>query len=389
MALNTASVGAMIGKNDWYRVENAEVIASPALLIWPDRVRHNIQQMLALVGGNASRLRPHVKTHKMAEVVKMQLGAGIDRYKCATIAEAEMTAAAGAADVLLAYQPVGPNIGRLLALAERYPYCSFAAVVDDPRILAEISAAFAGADRSLRLFPDIDCGMGRTGIAPGPGALDLCRRILAREGVSFAGLHVYDGHIHDADAEVRGRSFTTSRHVVEPFLAELSAAGIEVPLVVGGGSPTFPWHARLAEQLGQAYECSPGTTLLWDAGYGTNHPDLPFIPAVALLTRVLSKPGSGRLCLELGHKAVSGENAIINRARFPEIPDAVPVMQSEEHLVIETDLAQNYSVGDCVYAIPWHVCPTVALHQEAVVIRGSHTEGERWRVVARDRRLTI
>lgn len=382
-------MGAMIGKNDWYRVENAEEIASPALLIWPERVAQNIQQMLDQVGGRTSRLRPHVKTHKMGEVVKMQIEAGIDRYKCATIAEAEMAAAAGASDVLLAYQPVGPNIGRMLALTERYPGCSFAAVVDDPRILGEISATFAGAGRSLRLFPDIDCGMGRTGIAPGDAALALCREILAGDGVSFAGLHVYDGHIHDADAEVRGDHFATARHVVEPFLAELSAAGIEIPLVVGGGSPTFPWHARLAEELGQPYECSPGTTLLWDAGYGTNHPDLPFVPAVALLTRVLSKPGEGRLCLELGHKAVSGENPITNRVRFPEIPDAVPVMQSEEHLVIETAMARDVAVGDEIYGIPWHVCPTVALHQEAVVIRDGRAEGERWRVVARDRRLTI
>ncbi|MCB1231774.1 MAG: D-TA family PLP-dependent enzyme [Verrucomicrobiae bacterium] len=374
---------------DWLSLENPESVASPALLVWPERIDHNIQVMLEQVGGDASLLRPHVKTHKMGEVVAMQLDAGIDRFKCATIAEAEMSAAAGARDVLLAYQPVGPNIARMFALQERFPKTSFAAIVDDARNLTRIAKTFAEEGKVLRIFVDIDCGMGRTGIAPDPGAMALCRQIIESDGVSFCGLHVYDGHIHEPDVRLRGEQFETARHAVEPFLAELEAAGIEVPLVVGGGSPTFPWHARLAQQLGYRYECSPGTTLLWDAGYGTNHPDLGFQAAAALLTRVISKPGSGRLCLELGHKAVSGENPIGSRVRFPLLPDAKPIMQSEEHLVVETSAADRYAVGDPILGIPWHICPTVALHQEAVVVRDGRATGERWRVVARDRRISI
>jgi D-serine deaminase-like pyridoxal phosphate-dependent protein len=217
----------------------------------------------------------------------------------------------------------------------------------------------------------------------------VCRQLIDSSGVSFAGLHVYDGHIHDADVSTRGQNFETAQHAVEPFLDQLAAAGIAIPLIVGGGSPTFPWHARKASGVAYRYECSPGTTLLWDAGYGTNHPDLEFQVAAVLMCRVLSKPGEGRLCLELGHKAVAGENPIENRVRLPELPDAVPVGQSEEHLVLETPEAAALSVGDVVYGIPWHICPTVALHQEAVVIRGGRATGERWRVRARDRRITI
>jgi len=189
--------------------------------------------------------------------------------------------------------------------------------------------------------------------------------------------------------EARGRGFDAARHVVEPFLDELAAAGVDLPLIVGGGSPTFPWHARLTERGGPRYQCSPGTTLLWDAGYGTNHADLGFQVAAALLMRVISKPGKGRLCLDLGHKAVSGENPLTNRVRFPELPEAVPVAQSEEHLVIETPRAAEMAVGDVVYGIPWHICPTVALHQEGVVVRDGVATGERWVVRARDRRITI
>lgn len=379
----------MTDTHDWQKVDNLETIASPALLVWPERIEVNIRHMLSQVGGDASLLRPHVKTHKMGEVVKLQLEAGIDRFKCATISEAEMTAAAGASDVLLAYQPVGPNIERLRLLQERFPGTSFAAIVDDSANLERVAQLFSQAGAEIRLFVDIDCGMGRTGIAPGSEAVELCRQIQSAKGVTFAGLHVYDGHIHVADVEARGAQFEEAQHVVEPFLADLKDAGIEVPLIVGGGSPTFPWHARLAGAMGYRYECSPGTTLLWDAGYGTNHPDLGFQVAAALLTRVLSKPGNGRLCLELGHKAVSGENPIGNRVRFPEIPDAVPMMQSEEHLVIETVDAEKWKVGDPVFGIPWHICPTVALHQEGVVIREGKATGDRWKVVARDRRISV
>jgi D-serine deaminase-like pyridoxal phosphate-dependent protein len=373
----------------WFHVANADEIASPALLIWPDRIETNIRLMLDAVEGDASRLRPHVKTHKMGEVVAMQVAAGITRFKCATIAEMEMTAEAGGTDVLLAYQPVGPNIARMEALVDRFPGCVFSALVDDAANLRRIAAHFAAAGKTLRLFVDIDCGMGRSGISPGEAALDLCREIIATAGVEFAGLHIYDGHIHDIDAAERGRHFDDAQHVVEPFHARLAEAGVEVPLIVGGGSPTFPWHARLSAAFGSRYQCSPGTTLLWDAGYGTKHPDLPFVPAAALLTRVNSKPGEGRICVELGHKAVSGENPIGNRVRFPELIDPVPLMQSEEHLVVETASVADLAVGDAIYGIPWHICPTVALHQEGVVIRDGRATGERWEIRSRNRRITI
>src|SRR4029450_411009 len=101
----------------WYTVENVADIPSPALLVYPDRVDQNIRRMIEIAGG-AERLRPHMKTNKLREVVRMHLDRGITRFKCATIAEAEMAAAAGAPDVLLAYQPVRPKVRRLVQLAE-------------------------------------------------------------------------------------------------------------------------------------------------------------------------------------------------------------------------------------------------------------------------------
>src|SRR5207344_2513052 len=149
----------------WYTVENVADIPSPALLVYPDRVERNIRRMIEIAGGVA-RLRPHMKTNKLREVVRMHLDQGITRFKAATIAEAEMAASCGAPDVLLAYQPVGPNVARLLDLVRAFPSTRFAAVVDDQNAIQRLSQLFTAANRVLEVFLDIDCGMHRTGVEP-------------------------------------------------------------------------------------------------------------------------------------------------------------------------------------------------------------------------------
>ena len=86
---------------------------------------------------------------------------------------------------------------------------------------------------------------------------------------------------------------------------------------------------------------------------------------------------------------MSAENPIEDRVRFDELPDAKPLIQNEEHLMLETSRSDEYSIGDALYGIPWHICPTVALHQEAVIIRDGRATGERWEIRARGRRLTV
>ena len=93
----------------WYEINNIETIDSPALVIYQERILENISCLKQMVNNEVDRLRPHVKTNKIAEVCQMMRDAGIYKFKCATIAEAEMLAMIGAKDVLLAYQPVGPR----------------------------------------------------------------------------------------------------------------------------------------------------------------------------------------------------------------------------------------------------------------------------------------
>lgn len=367
-----------------FQILNPETIPSPALLVWPERVEHNIRVMIDLAGGDASRLRPHMKTHKMGEAIALQVAAGITKVKAATIAEAELAAAFGSTDILLAYPLVGPNIVRFLDLMQAWPDKAFSALADDPRAALTAARIAAGRGQTLSLWIDLDCGMGRTGIVPGEEAVSLCRLLATTPGLRFAGIHAYDGHIHDTDPAIRESRFNGIAGLIQEFQARLLEAGVDVPAVVAGGSPTFPLHASRG-----AWECSPGTTLLWDSGYGLEFPDLAFLPAAALLTRVVSKPGNGRLTLDLGHKAVAAEQPLGRRVRFPALMDADFVMQSEEHLVISTDHATSFEVGDVLIGVPWHVCPTVALHMEAVLIRDGRSTGETWRIAARDRRITI
>ena len=136
----------------WYTVDNVADVPSPALLVYPERVAQNIRAALRIVG-DARRLRPHLKTSKMSEVVRMHLDEGITRFKCATIAEAEMAARAGAPDVLLAYQPVGPNVARFVRLVQAFPATRFAAIVDDTAMVDALSAAAVAGRRHAGPVP--------------------------------------------------------------------------------------------------------------------------------------------------------------------------------------------------------------------------------------------
>jgi D-serine deaminase-like pyridoxal phosphate-dependent protein len=309
----------------WYGIGNADEIPTPALAVYPPRVEENLRRMIAMAGG-VQRLRPHVKTHKMAEVVRMQMAAGISKFKCATIAEAEMVAGAGAADVLVAYPQIGPNVVRLLRLVETFPATRFTTIADDPGAIRALASVFVSAGRSIELLLDIDNGQHRSGVAPGPEAAERYRLFARLNGVRPGGLHVYDGHIRDATLSERTAHVAADFAPIDALRSELELAGLPVPRVVAGGTPTFPVHARRDD-----LEYSPGTCVFWDYGYSSKFADLDFLHAALLVTRVISKPSGNRLCLDLGYKAVAPDNPS-PRVQLLDPADAVAVVHNEEHL---------------------------------------------------------
>ncbi len=366
-----------------YAIRDSSDLLSPSLLVYPEIIRQNLQTMITMARG-ADRLRPHVKTHKMAEIVRLEESLGIRKHKCATIAEAEMIAAAGGGDVLLAYPLVGPNIDRYVHLVRGYRSTTFRATVDHPDSARALSQAAGGLDRPLRVLVDLDIGMGRTGIGAGDEADELYALIDRLPNLKADGLHAYDGHVRDSEPSARAAAARPGQRMVLETAERLRGRGLEVPRLVMGGTPTFPIHAALEEP---GVECSPGTIILHDASYRDRFPDLRFASAALLLTRVVSRPRPDRLCLDLGHKAVAADPAG-ERARVLGLEDAKPVNHSEEHLVLETSRAGEYAIGQELFAIPTHVCPTVALHRRAYVIQDGRVAGQ-WEVTARDRVLGV
>jgi len=365
----------------WYEVENVGDIPSPALLLYPERIEINIRLML-VIAGSPQRLRPHVKTHKMGEIIRLQIKQGIEKFKCSTIAEVELAADHGATDILLAYQPVGPGLSRFLTLQKKFSGVRFSTIIDSEKVLQQISEASRSAEVETTVFLDINNGMNRTGMAPGEEAVRLYQTLCHLPSVKAGGLHVYDGHIRESDPHRRSTICNAAFEPVLALLRELENLGLPVPVIVAGGTPTFPLHAGR-----ERVEVSPGTVLLYDEGYHASYADLPFLPAALLLTRIVSKPGNRLLCLDLGHKAVGSEMPH-PRVKLLGLDPLRVTNHSEEHLVIECEQDDRWSVGDPVYGIPTHICSTVARYPSAWVIRNHQAVCE-WAIEAQNRKITI
>jgi len=371
--------------NALYGIRDTSAVYSPALIFYIEPIRQNIEQAIT-IAGSTSRLRPHVKTHKTREIVRLELDAGITKHKCATLAEAEMLAGCGVTDVLLAYNLVGPNCGRMARLARTYPGCRFAVLADHEKALQPLSEAMAAAEQTIEVLIDVDVGQHRTGIPPSEEAVTLYESIGRFPGLQPGGIHVYDGHNHQESVLEREAAVGKQIEPVLQLRRKLERKGLPVPRMVVGGTPTFPIYARMDFP---GLECAPGTCFLNDHGYGTRFADLAgFVPAALLLTRVISRPTPTRVTLDLGYKAVASDPPAGKRLMLLNVPDYETVLQNEEHLVIETPSAANFGPGDEVFALPTHICPTCALHREAYVVEDGQVVG-RWQIVARDRVLGI
>lgn len=367
-----------------YAIDNPDEILSPGLVVFEEIVSENIARMKAIAGAD-ERLRPHCKTHKMIDIVRLKVAMGIAKHKCATFAEAEMLAMGGARDVFLAYNLVGPNIDRAVRYRQRFPEVRFSVAADHPGPVEALNHAMARAETEIHVFVDIDTGLGRTGLAPGPEARELYARIDGASHLKPAGLHVYDGQNHQTGLEERSRAVEECWNAVQALRQELENSSLAVPAVVAGGTGTFPLYARKDDP---SLELSPGTCVLHDAGYARQFPEMGFVPAAFILTRVVSRPSPELVTFDLGSKACASDPPAGSRLRFPAIPDAKAVLHNEEHLVIETAQAGRYRPGDAELAIPTHICPTSALYPYASVVSDGRIRG-RWEVTARDRMLTL
>lgn len=364
--------------SEWYQIDNISGIDSPALVIFKERVEENIRTLIQSID-RVERLRPHIKTHKSPHVTQMMMRQGISKFKCATIAEAEMLAIAGAKDILLAYQPVGPKAIRFVELMSHYPQTLFSCLLDNSATARELSKL---ASQKIPVYIDLNVGMDRTGINP-ENAFDLAKECVSLSGLALKGLHAYDGHIRDINFEQRKKRsdavFAAVLTLNRKIQQELSIPTV----IVAGGTPTYSIHSRRPE-----IECSPGTFIYWDKGYEAILQEQHYLHAAVVVSRVISKPAPGIICVDLGHKSIASENSLDQRVHFINASGLRPVGHSEEHMVLATQDADAFQIGDVLYGIPHHVCPTIALYESCAVV----TEGkvsEWWMTESRNRKISV
>lgn len=370
-------------KENWWEINPETLIDTPFLAVYEDRIRFNIEHLIASVNGKTQRLRPHIKTHKIGEILELFKIYNIEKVKCATIAEAELAALYEIPDVFLAYQPVGLKKERWISLLKKYPEINFSTIVDNLESAKALNETAQKNKLTLNVYLDLNTGMNRTGISISDQWIDLVNKIISLENIHFAGIHIYDGHLKGS-IEERKAEASNSFSVIKKELEKLQQKINYDLKIVAGGSNTFPFYAAQ-----ENVECSPGTFVFWDSNYQINLPEQEFIPALVIVGTIISKPTNATFCIDIGYKSVSSENPIDKRLIVLNDKNLIPVSHSEEHLIIENRGKNNYEIGYTIYALPYHVCPTCALYDSVQVINEEQQICDQWRVAARGRKINI
>jgi 3-hydroxy-D-aspartate aldolase len=327
-------------------------VETPCFVILEDAVLHNLRQTAKGAGG-IERLMPHVKTHRAPWLIEAMVAQGVCAFKTATAAEVEIAAAAGAPYVVWAYPTVNAMaIARVVRVACAHPNVRIDALVDSVEGLqawrTELSVASAP---NLRLRLDLDPGLGRTGVAIGPGAYDLALAI--RNADLFGGWHAYDGHIQNPDRQERIQLVAALAGRVRSFLAEARARGLEGDLIAAGSYSFDLWPSELARWV------SPGSWTYSSSQHDVDLADVGWRIGGYVLATVLSVR-EGTATLDAGSKAISPDIPLTDRFRGPG-----PIrLMKEEHVVITTD---RLKVGQQVPLIPRHGCTAAYLYDRALV----------------------
>jgi len=379
----------MVSEFPWderYRVAGIESVLTPALMVYPEIVASNIARTLHLLGGEPDRWRAHIKTSKLAYTLRMLVERGIRNFKCATTLELLMACHGGAADVLLAYPVVGANARRALEIADQFPHVRISVLVENEEQVRQWRGS------SVDLFVDINPGMNRTGVEQSQTdkVVRLVRAVEEAE-LQFSGLHYYDGQLGTLDELER----TAAAHAGYNCLLELVTAiqdrGTSVVEVITAGTPTFPCSLAYKgfHGAGFIHRVSPGTIVYCDA---TSLAQLPaeygYAPASLVLTRVVSRPHDGIITCDAGHKAVSAD-AGVPTCVVAGHPGLTPLTPSEEHLPMALNRKTvDPQVGEALYLLPRHICPTVNNFDSALLVQdGQITSIEK--VTARGREAPL
>jgi len=354
-----------------YEIENVASLLTPALAIYPEIVNRNIAATLRLVGGDPNRWRPHLKTAKLGFIMRRIVESGVTQAKVSTTVELAAACACGMRDVLLAYPVVGANAVRVKEIAERNRETRISVLVENAAQAAAWSGSAAG------IFIDVNPGMDRTGIEQEriDAILEVARAI-EDSGLELRGLHYYDGQHHLQPYAEREKLAHRGYARLMEIVAEVERAGFGVEEVITSGTPAFPCAAsfRPFRAAKFVHRASPGTVIYCDATSATQLPsEWGYEPAAVVVSTVVSHPRANYVTCDAGHKAVSADAGIPTCAVAGR-PDMTPLKPSEEHLPIEVN-GPRPAIGEALYLIPRHVCPTVNNFDDAVIVAGGKVVG--------------
>ena len=337
-----------------------DAIDTPAVLVDLDRVAANIARAQAHADALGKALRPHVKTHKLPQLARMQVAAGAVGITCQKLGEAEAMADGGLTDIFLPYNILGAaKLDRLAALHARV---TLSVTADSLVTVAGYGDRFAGSNSPLTVLVECDTGGGRCGVQSPEEALRLARAIAARPGLRFGGLMTYPP---------RGGTLRT-----EGWLAAavrlLEEAGLPPAVVSNGGTPDF----GRAGEVPSATELRPGTYIYNDCmqvGFGAATWD---DCAMTVLATVVSRPTPTRAILDAGSKALAADTASNpGHGYLPDWPGAVITALNEEHGIVDLSAcARRPAIGDRVRIIPNHACVVSNLHDRVHLIRANRVE---------------
>jgi D-serine deaminase-like pyridoxal phosphate-dependent protein len=347
---------------DAYAIEDADRILTPALLIYPELVDANIRATLRMVQNDAERWRPHIKTAKLAATIGRYLDHGIRNLKCSTTLELLTACECRARDVLLAFAVVGANARRTLEIAEQFCETCISGLVEN----AQQARTWRGT--RVGVFIDVNPGMNRTGIGEERAGevVNLAREL----GKQFRGLHYYDGHASGFPENEREEQVHRGYDRLMELVRALDAAGMHAEEVITSGTPAAPFAISYAgfRNASFLHRISPGTVVYNDTTSPVELPGYGYQPAAIILSTVISHPASRSITCDAGHKSVSADAGVPTCAVIGH-PELKPMKPSEEHLPIEGLWEEELpAIGDKLYLVPRHVCPTVNNFDEALMI---------------------
>ncbi|CAN5339559.1 alanine racemase [soil metagenome] len=356
-----------------------ELIDTPSLVVDEGLLHTNIAEMAGMAKTYGVNLRPHIKTHKTPEIAKLQIANGAIGITCAKLGEAEVMADAGIDDILIAYPFFGEiKTQRLLAVMEK---ARIIVSVDSFEAAERISAAMAKHDRSIEVYIEVNTGQDRSGLRWGAEAEALAIDVARKPGLRLAGIFSHEGHANtQAPEDIEGVAIEAGHRIVETAEA-IRSHGIEVPAVSIGSTPASSYTPTVAGIT----EMRPGTYVFRDTTgfrYGVYGPDRC---AARFLATVVSHPAPDRCILDTGSKtlALDGSKGHPGHGYIIGHPNAIIDRLSEEHAVVVIPANDpGFTIGDRVEVIPNHVCPTVNLADELVIVRDGHVI-DTWKIAAR------